>query len=378
MRTLFLLHPDIVFLNHGSYGACPRPVFEEYQHWQRVLEQDPVDFFQRRLQGQLAEARAALAAYVGAGVDDLVYVPNTTYGINAVARSLRLQHGDEVLLSNHEYGAIDRAWRFVCGRRGARLRRQTLELPVTTVAAAIEQIWSGVTPQTRVICLSHISSATALILPVAEICRRARAAGIITVIDGAHVPGQIPLDVSAIGADFYVGNCHKWLCAPKGAAFLYVRPEYQAALDPLVVSWGWQSENPGPSQFIDYFEYQGTNDLAAYLSVPAAIAFQDRHNWPAQRADCHELLRDARQRILNLTGLEPIAPDSSDWWMQMCALPLPPPQTTELMRRLWENHRIEIPVTRHNGRYLLRVSVQAYNQPTDIDALLAALTVEIT
>jgi isopenicillin-N epimerase len=274
----FLLRPGITFLNHGSFGACPRPVFDIYQGWQRKLEEQPVEFLGRQINDLLAMARAPLAAYLGTHADNLVYVPNATYGVNIVARSLELALGDEVLTSDHEYGACDRAWRFVCARRGVRYINQPISLPVESQEAVVEQLWAGVTERTRVIFLSHITSPTALIFPLAAICRRAREHGIMTLIDGAHAPGQIDLALDQLGADFYTGNCHKWLCAPKSAGFLYARPERQALLHPLVVSWGWESLNPGVSPFIDYFEWRGTHDPAAYLSVPAAIAFQAQYD----------------------------------------------------------------------------------------------------
>ncbi|HMA36418.1 MAG TPA: aminotransferase class V-fold PLP-dependent enzyme [Chloroflexia bacterium] len=371
MKELFLLRPDMVFLNHGSFGACPQPVFAVYQQWQRELEAQPVEFLGRRVTDLLATARARLATYVGAGPAELVFVPNATTAINTVARSVRLQPGDAVLATDLEYGAVDRTWQFLCARAGATYVRQPIPLPVTTPEAVVEALWQGVTPRTRAICLSHITSATALILPVAAICRRARQAGILTIVDGAHAPGQLPLDLAAIGADFYAGNCHKWLCAPKGAAFLYVRPEAQAGLDPLVVSWGWQADGSAP--FVDVQEWQGTRDIAAYLSVPAAIEFQAAHDWPRVRAACHALLQDIRRRLQALTGLPPICPDSPQWYAQMASSPLPPCDGRALQARLWDEARIEVPIGGETPRPLIRVSIQAYNTPADGDALLAAL-----
>ncbi|MHB8648106.1 MAG: aminotransferase class V-fold PLP-dependent enzyme, partial [Thermomicrobiales bacterium] len=280
LAELFLVRRDITFLNHGSYGACPRPVFETYQAWQRELEGQPVEFLGRRVRGLLAEARAAFADFVGTAADNLVFMPNVTWAINAVARSLPLEPGDEVLATDLEYGAVDRTWRYYCDRRGARYINQPITLPVTTAEAFVDELWAGVTERTRVIAISHITSGTALILPVAEVCRRARAAGILTVVDGAHAPGQIDLDLDDLGADFYGGNCHKWLCAPKGSGFLFARPERQPLLEPLIISWGYQADVPGPSLFLDHFERTGTHDPAAYLSVPAAIAFQREYDWP--------------------------------------------------------------------------------------------------
>jgi len=369
----FLLRPAMTFLNHGSFGACPRPVFEAYQAWQRELEAQPVEFLGRRIGSLLAEARAALAAYVGVPPDDLVFVPNATHAINIVARSLALAPGDEVLATDHEYGAVDRTWRFICGRSGARYVRAPIPLPLEDPAQVVEALWAHVTPRTRAIVVSHITSPTALILPVAAICRRAREAGILTVVDGAHAPGQIALDLPALGADFYAGNCHKWLCAPKGAGFLYARPEAQALLSPLVVSWGWEAETPGPSPFIDYFGWTGTADPAAYLSVPAAIAFQREHDWPAVRAACRALLLDASRQLTELTSLPPLSPDTDEWWAQMRSFPLPPCDPAALKRRLWDEYAVEVPIVVWEGRPLMRVSVQAYNCPADIARLVEGL-----
>jgi len=373
LRDLFLLRPDVVFLNHGSFGACPRPVFEAYQAWQLELERQPVDFLGRRLAGLMREAREALADFIVADADDLVYVPNATTGLNIVARSLPLEPGDEVLATDHEYGALDRTWQFICAKRGAHYIRQPVATPVTSVQQVVEAIWSGVTDRTRVLFFSHITSPTAIITPVAELVRRARQAGISTVIDGAHGPGQVPLDLKQLGADFYVGNCHKWMMAPKGSAFLYARPDSQPLLEPLVVSWGWHSETPGPSRFIDEQEYQGTRDIAACLAVPAAIQFMKTHNWPAVQRGCHQLVRHARHAITELTNLAPVTPDAPTWFGQMAAFPLPACDGETLQYRLYNEFAVEIPITIWNGQPLVRISVQGYNTQADVDALLEAL-----
>jgi isopenicillin-N epimerase len=348
-------------------------VFETYQAWQRELEAQPVEFLGRRLTGLLAEARARLAAFAGAAADDLVFVPNATHGVNIVARSLALQPGDEVLSTDHEYGAADRAWRFVCRERGAYYRNQPVQLPLRDPGEVVEQVWAGVTERTRLIFISQITSPTALIFPVAAICHRARAVGILTLIDGAHAPGQIDLDLDAIGADFYTGNCHKWLCAPKGAGFLHARPDAQPLLKPVIVSWGYEALAPRPSRFLDYFEWTGTHDPAAYLSVPAAIDFQKQHNWPAVRLTCHHMLREASARLGELTQLPPISPDTPDWWMQMRAYPLPRCDIQAVKARLWDAYQVEVPLIDWKGQPYLRVSIQAYNTPDDIDRLIEGL-----
>ncbi len=375
LRQSFLLDPAVTFLNHGSFGATPRPVFRDYQRWQRELERQPVEFLGRRSAALCAQARRVLAEYFHTHADNLVYTQNVTISVNIVARSLDLGPGDEVLASDHEYGACERVWRFLSAERGFRYVTQRIPLPLTTASAFVDALWQGVTPRTRLIFLSHITSPTALIFPVAEVCRRARAAGILTLIDGAHAPGQLPLNLPILDADFYGGNLHKWLCAPKGAGFLYARPEAQSLIKPLVVSWGYQAEAPGSSRFIDEQEWWGTRDLAAFLSVPAAIEFQRQHGWDEIRAACHELALEAQRGIQDLTGLAPLHPDDS-WYAQMTTAPLPDStDVAQLKTRLYEQHRIEIPVVDWNGSKLIRISVQGYNTPRDIGKLIRAMRV---
>ncbi|NJN19180.1 MAG: aminotransferase class V-fold PLP-dependent enzyme [Oscillochloris sp.] len=365
----FLLRRDIAFLNHGSFGACPRPVFETYQHWQRVLETQPVAFLGRRIEGLLAEVRATLGQYLNAAADDLALVPNATYGVNIVAHALRLGAEDAIVTTDHEYGAVQRTLRYVCGRSGAQYVEAQVGLPLHDPTEVIERLWAAVTPRTRLIVISHITSPTALIFPVAEVCRRARAAGILTLVDGAHAPGQLDLDLAAIGADFYTGNCHKWLCAPKGAAFLYVRPECQQLIDPLVVSWGYESRRPGASPFVDYFAWTGTADPAAYLSIPAAIAFQQQHDWAQVRTACRALLAEARTRITALSDQEAVCPDDPGWWQQLAIAPLPRCDAEVLKQELYNRHQVEVPIIDWGGRQFVRISVQGYNTPDEIDRL---------
>ncbi len=366
LRELFLLRPDTVFLNHGAFGACPIPVFEAYQRWQLELERQPVELLHYRFETVMRQAREALAAFVGAGPDDLVYVPNSTTGLNIVARSLALRPGDEVLGTDHEYGALDRTWTFLCQRSGARYVQARLPIPLESPEQVIEAVWAQVTARTRVLFLSHITSPTALILPIEPLVRRAQRAGILTVIDGAHAPGQIPVHLEELGADFYAGNCHKWMCAPKGSAFLYARRDVQSLLAPLVVSWGW------PSGFVDEQEWQGTRDIAAFLAVPAAIEFLHEHNWPAVRQACHALAARARGALLGVGGLPPLSADSPAWYAQMVGVPLPLADADGARTRLWTEFGVEAPITAWNGRSVLRVSIQGYNSQADVDALTAA------
>lgn len=373
MRDLFLLDPRVIFLNHGSFGACPKPVFAEYQRWQLELERQPVEFLGRRFNNLMRAAREALGTFVGADAADVTYVTNATVGLNVVARSLELRPGDEVLTTDHEYGALDRTWRFLCAKQGAKYIRQPVSVPIRSAEEVIETIWSGVTDRTRVLFISHITSPTAITFPIAPLIDRARKAGIISIVDGAHAPGQIDLNLHELGADFYSGNLHKWLLAPKGSAFLYARREMQPLVEPLVVSWGWNAERPGPSKFIDEQEWQGTRDIAAYLAVPAALQFQRDHHWSQVREQCRELVRYAREQASALTGLPPLTPDEAQWFTQMSALPLPPCDLDGLKRRLYDEFKIEIPVINWNGRHFVRISVQGYNTRADVDALIQAL-----
>lgn len=373
LKTQFLLNPDVIYLNHGSCGACPRPVFEDYQQWQRELEWQPFEFMDRRATDLLAEARAKLAAYLNVGTDDVVYFYNPTMAINMVARSLNLQPGDEILTTDHEYDALNETWRFVCHKTGAHYVHHPIPLPVTNHADFVETFWQGVNERTRVIFFSHITSPTALTFPARELCHRAREAGLLSVVDGAHAVGQIPLDLRDVGADIYTGACHKWLCSAKGSSFLHVRPEVQPLLEPLVVSRGWEGNSSDGSAFIDQQQWQGTRDLSAFLSVPAAIEFQAQHDWDDVRRRCRALVSETCQRVNNLTGLEPICPDSPNWFTQMAAVRLPDMALGILYRRLCEEYRIEVPIFRWNDHPLLRFSFQAYNDQADADALLDAL-----
>ena len=291
-KSLFQLDPNVTFLNHGSFGATPKPVFAAYQNWQRRLEEQPVLFLGRSYHQLMQEARIELANFLGTATNNLIFIPNATYAVNQIARSLKLQADDEILTSDHEYGACDFTWEFICQKSAAVYKHQPIPFPCGSDQEIMEIFWLGVTDRTKVIFLSHITSPTALRLPVELICARARQAGILTVIDGAHAPGQISLNLDALDADFYTGNCHKWMLAPKGAAFLFARPQVQHLVEPLVVSWGYKNtpEFSSGSPFVDRLTWTGTHDPAAYLSVSDAIKFLDEHNWPVVREACHNLL----------------------------------------------------------------------------------------
>jgi isopenicillin-N epimerase len=377
LKEYFLLDPDIVFLNHGSFGASPKPVFEAYQNWQLRLERQPVLFLGRELDALLGESRFVLGKYLNAAAEDLVYIPNATHGVNIIARSLHLKPDDEILTTDQEYGACDYTWDFNCQKTGAQYIHQSIPLPVHSEEEIIENFWLGVTPRTRVIYLSHITSPTALRLPVAQICQRARQAGILTVIDAAHSPGQIPVDLQSLGADFVFGNCHKWMLNVKGSAFLYVRRERQALIEPLIVSWGYGAtpETTTGSRFVDLFQWTGTKDPTAALTVPTAIQFMHDHAWETVRCECHALLRQAIERICELTCLPPLYPLDSDFYGQMGIAPLPSSDLAILKSRLYDEYKIEVPLIQWQARQFVRISVQGYNTSDDLERLVKALTI---
>lgn len=376
LKDLFLLDPQVIFLNHGSYGACPRPVFEKYQAWQKQLERQPVQFLGSELDNYLLQSRQVLAKYVHASPNDIVYIPNATHGVNIVARSLQLNPGNEILTTNHEYGACNFAWDFICQKTGAIYRHQDIKIPTTSQQEIVDQLWQAVSPRTRVIFMSHITSPTSLTLPIQLVCQRAHDAGIITIIDGAHAPGQISVDLASLQADFYIGNCHKWMLSPKGAGFLYARPEVQNLIEPLIVSWGYQSKlsSKSKSNFIDYLQWTGTKDPAAALCVPAAIDFMNENHWDDVRVRCHNLLRSAIKQICDQTGLSPLYPLESDFYHQMGTIPIPKMKDLTILKAsFYHEYGIEIPCFEWNGRHFIRLSVQGYNSEDEIDQLVGAV-----
>jgi isopenicillin-N epimerase len=346
MRDGFLLDPEVAYFNHGGYGACPVEVFDEYLRWQRELELEPTEFLGRRFGESLREARAALAAFVGAGVDDLVFAPNATSALNAVLRSLRIRPNEEILTTKHEYGAIVRTLEFI---------------RANVVLVEPNELVGKIGIRTRAIVVSHITSPTALVLPVEEICAAARKAGVLSIVDGAHVPGQLPLDIASLGADVYAGNCHKWLCAPKGSGFLWVRAEHQGWIEPLVVSWGYHED----ADFGERHGWQGTRDPAAYLAVPKAIEARASFDVEGGRG-----LADEAERRLGQLGLRPLRGTRAPL---MRALTVRTSDPDALWRRLVEEHRVEVPVYEWEGVALLRVSIGPYNDEADLDRLVAAV-----
>ena len=383
LDAFFLLRPDVTFLNHGSFGACPRPVFEDYQRWQLQLESQPVAFLDpaRGLSGWMRDARVALASTLGTSPDNIVGLTNATYALNIVAQSLDLKPGDEILTTDHEYAALEKTWAYVCRKTGAVIKVVKVPLPLTDEAPFTDAILAGFTDKTRVLFLSHITSATALVFPIARAVAEARKRCIYTVIDGAHTPGHIPLHLDALDADFYAGNCHKWIMAPKGSAFLYVRPELQAMLNPLVISHGWTEDAKlpgtngvfGNSPFIDGLEMQGTRDPSAWLAVPAALQFRQDHDWDKVAAACQALAQETAARVRAVTGL-PALSSPEFCAPQMVSMPVPRCDPAQLKTRLYDDYQIEIPCFDWQDHTIVRLSVQGYNTASQMDHLVSALT----
>jgi isopenicillin-N epimerase len=374
LKDQFLLRPDIHFLNFGSFGATPKPIFEKYQDWQRVLEAEPVQFIAFDGYQYLADSRAALAKFLNcADKDDLVYVTNPSFAINMIAKSFPLEAGDEILTTDIEYGACDRTWNYYCTKKGATYRRQKINLPITTKEQFIEDFFKGYNEKTKAIFISHITSATGLILPAAEICAIAKEKGLITIVDGAHAPAHIPLDLSSIQADFYTGACHKWMMAPKGCSFLYATKSVQPICDPMIVSWGYQAAKPSHSKFLDYHQMIGTRDFSAFLTVATCIEFMEQHNWKSVGRQCHEMVLAHAPRFFSLMNSTPISPLNSEWIGQMISIPIQTPDPEKLQRTLFLDYKIEVPIMRQGDDVYLRYSINAFNTVENLDALYYAM-----
>jgi isopenicillin-N epimerase len=373
IRELFLLSDDYRHLNHGSFGACPKEIFTDYQHWQMELERNPVHFFVHEGNARLQASKEALGKFIGADPDDFVMTMNPSYAMNIVIKSLKLEPGDEILSTNHEYGAMDRTWNYYCRKNGAKYVQQAIPIPLTSKEEFIEAFWKGYTPRTKAIFISHITSMSATIYPVEEICARAKELGLLTIVDGAHVPGHIPLDLRRLQADIYTGACHKWLLTPKGSSFLYVKKEFQDTFDPLLISWGYEAEVPGKSKFLDYHQLQGTRDYSAFLTLPAALEFREKHNWNDVTARCKQTILEQYPRFCALFDSEPVCPVSSEFLGQMCSIPVPFEDPLRLKAYLFEMHRIEIPVFRLHDQVYVRLSAQGYVTQDDIDTFYEAL-----
>jgi len=376
-RPLWCLDPSVAYLNHGSYGACPRAVLEQQRALQLEMEREPVDFLSRRLPERLQSARAALAAFLGADAADLVFVPNATAGVNVVLRSLAFASGDELLATTHTYAACRKTLEHVALRSGARVVTAALPFPVRDEEELVAAVMACVSPRTRLALLDHVTSPTALILPIGRLVSELRSRGVETLIDGAHAPGMVPLELSRLGAAYYTGNAHKWLCAPKGAAFLHVRRDRQSELHPTVISHGYGAG------FHAEFDWIGAFDPSAWLCIPAAIDYLGSllpGGWPELMASNHALASESRAHLCAALDIEPPCPEPMIG--SMASLILPAAAGGAAASRLegealatWFRERgVETWVSRRPFN-LLRVSAQLYNSIAQV-RLLAELTLQ--
>ena len=380
LKSLFQLDPDITFLNHGSYGACPRPVFEDYQKWQVMIEQHPVKFMQDDIYQYLDESRSSLGNYINCNKNDLIYVPNPTHAVANIIKNVNLDIGDEVLSTDLEYGSCDRMWFYEAQQKGFIYNRSKVSLPIIDNETFCNDFWRNATEKTKYIFISQITSSTGMILPIPEIVLEAKSRGIKTIIDGAHVPAHIDLDIKDLDPDYYVGACHKWLCCPKGVSFLYVKKDQQENIQPQIMSWGWGEEYEefkdstqlkSSSRFVNIFQWQGTRDMSAFLTVPKAIEFQEKYDWDSVRNRCKKMIIDARNQISTVTDLPKICPD--DWLGQMASFLFPADDVAELKNSLYNDYQIEIPAMSYNGYSALRISIQGYNSEDEVDYLVETL-----
>jgi isopenicillin-N epimerase len=373
MKELFLLRDDITFLNFGSFGACPKEIFDNYIGWQQLLEKEPVQFITVDGFKYIDISLKALGAFLNCDSESLVYIPNPTHAINLLVKSLALNPGDEILTTDLEYGAMDRTWNFYCSKSGARYIRQNISLPLTSKEEFLKEFWSGYSEKTKVVFISQITSSTALILPVKEICDEAKKRGLITIIDGAHVPGHIPLDITKLDPDYYTGACHKWMMTPKGSSFLYARKSLRDQLEPLIISWGYESINPSGNLYFDYHQFNGTRDFSAYLTIPKAIEFRKKYNWNSVSENCKIQLRKVAPELFNELATAPLAPLTEEFFGQICSVPINTLEPEKLQRLLFETYKIEIPVMRHGKNCYIRFSFQAFNHVNEVHHLIESL-----
>ena len=369
IKEQFLLDPAVTYLNHGSFGACPKPILENYQYWQSTLEREPVQFITKIAPEALLTSKQALSKYIGCNHEDFFFTQNPTMAVNQVVKSLNFQPGDEVLTTNLEYGAIDKTFEFYSKKYGFTYRKQNISLPLISTEKFIEEFWNGYNKKTKAISLGHCTSATALVFPVKEICERAKELGLITIIDGAHIPGHIPLNLSEIKADFYTGTLHKWLLGPKGSTFLFVNKNFQNLLEPLIISWGYEAANPTKSKFLEENEMQGTRDISAFLTVPAIMKFFDENDMGKRTAECRKVILQQYPVFCELLKTKPLCPLSEEFLGQMCSVPIRTDNPFQLKETLYNDYHIEIPVMQRDNECYLRISYQAYNSLEDLEYL---------
>lgn len=385
MKHHFALDPDITFLNHGSFGACPRVVLAEQQRLRERLEAEPVRFLAREYEPLLDAARHALGVFLGCNGDDLAFVTNATTAVNAVLRSLEFSPGDELLITSHGYNACNNVMRFVAERSGARVTVAQVPFPLQSADQVVEAITKAVTPKTKLALIDHITSPTAIVFPIERLVRELEGRGVQVLVDGAHSPGQEPLSLDTLGASYFTGNLHKWTCAPKGAAFLHVRRDRQPAIRPTTISHGANAQRRDRSRFRVEFDWQGTHDPTPFLTVPFAIETIGKlvpGGWDEVRSRNRALVKQMRDVVLRAIDGTPAVPDSL--LGMMATIPLPNATTGQgalpgtasfdpLQDALWHQHRIEVPLFTFEGNRCLRVSAHLHSTLADAEKLAAVL-----
>lgn len=369
IKDQFLLDPKITYLNHGSFGACPKPILENYQFWQKELEREPVQFITKKSGEALLTSKKALAQYIGCDHEDFFFMQNPTMAINQVVKSMNFKPGNEILTTNLEYGAIDKTFEFYSKKNGFTYRKQNISLPLVSKEKFLEEFWAGYNENTKAISIGHCTSATALVFPVKEICERAKELGLITIVDGAHIPGHIPLDLHEIKADFYTGTLHKWLLGPKGSTFLYVNKTFQEEIEPLIISWGYEAAKPTKSKFLEENEMQGTRDISAFLTAPAIMKFFEENEMQQRQAECRKVVLEQYPQFCELLQTEPLSPVTEEFLGQMCSIPIKTENPFALKETLYNDYKIEIPVMFARDQNYLRISYQVYNTHDDLEYL---------
>jgi isopenicillin-N epimerase len=369
-----MLDPTITFLNHGSFGAVPKCVFVEQTRWRLRVEAEPIELLARRGPGLLEESRRAIGQWLGMRPEDFGLVTNATDGVNAIVRSMDLGAGDELLTTSHVYNAVRQAMKYAASRAGAGYREIEVTLPAQSPEQVFERVVGGLSPKTKLLVIDHITSPTALVFPVEQIAAECARRGVDVLVDGAHAPGMVPLDVPRVGAAYYAGNLHKWACAPKGCGFLWVRPDKQPGVHPLIIS-----HHLGEG-FTREFGWQGTRDVSTWLSVPRALQFMAELQWDRVMAHNHAMARWVQQMLCKAWGVAPISPADGSMLGSMASVPLPAPldylteqEAADLQQRLYTHYRLEVPIMLWGGRALIRPCCQVYNSPEEYDQLATVI-----
>ena len=368
----FLIRPDTTYLNHGSFGPPSQRVRNARRQWINTLDSQPMDFYVRKFEPALDYARKTTANFFGTEPANFVFVENATFGMNTVADSFPLEPGDEILTNNHEYGAVNRIWNRRAERSGAVVKTAQLPEFIESKQQVIDSLLKEVTDKTRLLVVSCITSSTALIMPIAEICKAFHERGVAVCVDGPHAPAQIDLQLDDLDCDFFASSCHKWLSATLGTGFLYVNPKWHHIVQPQLQSWG-RVMPAKPETWDDEFTWSGTRDPSGYLSVPAAIEFLTDVGLENFRARSRYLAATAEEMLCKQFGTKPIASRADGWYGSMALVPMPDGDWSELQKSIYEEYKIEFRVIRFDEKWFVRVACHLYNNTKHLETLCNAL-----